>query len=79
MNLIYNKEYYQDKDHLEKYLNVIVNLIMNFMQLNNYIHNKDKLILMKYKLYKILNNKLILLIIMIFIIELKIYINNQKL
>ena len=34
LNLIYNKEYYQDKEHMEKYLNVKVNLIMNFMQLN---------------------------------------------
>ena len=40
MNLIYNKEYYQDKDHLEKYLNVKVNLIMNFMQLKYNNNNK---------------------------------------
>ena len=41
MNLIYNKEFYQDKDHLEKYLNVIVILIINFMQLKYYNLNKD--------------------------------------
>ena len=41
MNLIYIKEFYQDKDHLEKYLNVIVILIINFMQLKYYNHNKD--------------------------------------
>ena len=41
MNLIYIKEYYQDKDHLEKYINVIVILIINFMQLNYYNNNKD--------------------------------------
>ena len=40
-NLIYIKEFYQDKDHLEKYLNVIVILIINFMQLKYYNHNKD--------------------------------------
>ena len=50
MNLIYNKEFYQDKDHLEKYLNVKVILIMNFMQLKYYNKNKDYQILMKYKL-----------------------------
>ena len=54
MNLIYKKDYYQDKDHLEKYLNVKVILIMNFMQLNNNILNKEILILMKYKLFRIL-------------------------
>ena len=54
MNLIQNKEYYQDKDHLELYLNVLVILIMNFMQLKYYNKNKDKLILMKYKLLRIL-------------------------
>ena len=41
MNLIYIKEFYQDKDHMEKYLNVIVIIIINFMQLNYYNHNKD--------------------------------------
>ena len=35
---------------MEKYLNVIVILIINFMQLKFYNNNKDKLILMKYKL-----------------------------
>ena len=54
MNLIQNKEYYQDKDHLEKYLNVKVILIMNFLQLKFYNLNKVKQILMKYKLLKIL-------------------------
>ena len=42
------------------------------MQLKYYNHNKDKLIIMKYKLLKILLNNKILLIIMIFIIEIKI-------
>ena len=60
MNLIYNKEFYQDKDHLEKYLNVKVILINNFMQLKYYNLNKDKQILMKYKLLRILIIKLIL-------------------
>ena len=41
MNLIYNKEFYQDKDHLEKYLNVNLILIINFMQLKLYNNNKD--------------------------------------
>ena len=50
MNLIQDKEFYQEKDHLELYLNVIVILIMNFMQLKFYNLNKDKQILMKYKL-----------------------------
>ena len=50
MNLYQNKDYYQDKDHLEKYLNVKVNLIMNFMQLNYKYLIKKILILMKYKL-----------------------------
>ena len=54
MNLIYNKEFYQDKDHLEKYLNVLVILIKNNMQLKCYNLNKEILILMKYKLLKIL-------------------------
>ena len=54
MNLIYNKDYYQDKDHLEKYLNVKVILIMNFMQLNYKYLIKKILILMKYKLLRIL-------------------------
>ena len=39
---------------MELYLNVKVILIINFMQLKNYNNNKDKLILMKYKLLKIL-------------------------
>ena len=39
----------QEKEHMELYLNVKVNLIMNFMQLKNYNLNKDKQILMKYK------------------------------
>ena len=41
MNLILIMEYYQDKDHLEKYINVIVILIINFMQLKYYNNNKD--------------------------------------
>ena len=71
MNLIQIKEYYQDKEHMEKYLNVKVILLMNFMQLKFYNNNKDKQILMKYKLLIILLIKKILLIIIIFIIELK--------
>ena len=43
----------QVKEHMELYLNVKVNLIINIMQLKNYNNNKDKLILMKYKLFKI--------------------------
>ena len=42
-------DYYQDKDHLELYLNVLVILIMNFMQLKYYNNNnKDYYILMIY-------------------------------
>ena len=54
MNLIQNKDYYQDKEHMEKYLNVKVILIIYFMQLKYYNHNKVKQILMKYKLLRIL-------------------------
>ena len=50
MNLIQNKEFYQDKEHMEKYLNVIVIIIMNFMQLKFYNLIKEIQILMKYKL-----------------------------
>ena len=50
MNLIYNKDYYQDKEHMEKYLNVIVILIIYFMQLKLYNLIKEIQILMKYKL-----------------------------
>ena len=50
MNLIQIKDYYQDKEHMEKYLNVKVILIMNFMQLNYKYQIKKILILMKYKL-----------------------------
>ena len=41
MNLIQIKELYQDKDHLELYLNVLVNLKYNIMQLKFYNNNKD--------------------------------------
>ena len=34
MNLIFNKVNYQEKDHLEKFINVKVKLIKNNMQLN---------------------------------------------
>ena len=54
MNLIYIKEYYQDKDHLEKYINVLVIIIINFMQLKYYNNNMNNQILMKYKLLNIL-------------------------
>ena len=60
MNLIFIKEFYQEKDHLELYLNVKVILIINFMQLKYYNLNKVKQILMKYKLFNNLKNKLIL-------------------
>ena len=48
MNLIYKMEYNQDKDHLEKYINVNLILINNIMQLNKYKIIKIILILMKY-------------------------------
>ena len=36
MNLKYKKENIQDKDHLEKYIDVNLILINNIMQLNKY-------------------------------------------
>ena len=53
-NLIFNKVYYQDKVHLEKYINVKVNLIIKIMQLNLFKLNMEIWIIMKYLLYKIL-------------------------
>ena len=53
-NLILQKEFYQEKVLLELSKNVLVNMIIFFMQLNKYKKMKDLLILMKYKLYKIL-------------------------
>ena len=50
MNLNYNNNKYQDKEHMEKNLNVKVILIMNYMQLNYNNQIKKILILMKYKL-----------------------------
>ena len=48
MNLILKMEFYQDKEVLEKYLNVKVNLINKIMQLNYYNQLKVKWILMNY-------------------------------
>ena len=53
MNLILIKELYQENVLLLK--NVKVNLIIIIMQLNQYKDNKDKLILMNYKLDNKLN------------------------
>ena len=50
MNLIFKKEFNQEKVLLELLKNVLVKLIINIMQLNQYKDNKDKLILMNYKL-----------------------------
>ena len=55
MNLILKKELYQEKVNLELLNNVKVKLIINIMQLNQYKDNKDKLILMNYKLDNKLN------------------------
>ena len=40
MNLILNKEFYQEKDLLELLRNVLVNMIKNIMQLNE-LNNKN--------------------------------------
>ena len=50
MNLILEKDNYQEKVLLELLNNVKVKLIINNIQLNLYKDNKDKLILMNYKL-----------------------------
>ena len=55
MNLIFKKEFNQEKVLLELLKNVKVKLIINIMQLNQYKDNKDKLILMNYKLDNKLN------------------------
>ena len=68
-NLILYKELYQEKEHLEQLKNVKVKQIINIMQLNMLNNQKDKLILLNYKLdnkLKILNLN-ILLNVMIFI------------
>ena len=77
MNLILKKEYYQDKVDLDKYINVKIIKINNFMQLNYFKKKKDIQILMKYKQYKIFNKIIILLIIMIFIID-KLKLNKME-
>ena len=51
MNLIYKMEYNQEKEILELLKNVKVKLINNFMQLNILNNIKEKLILLKYKLF----------------------------
>ena len=53
MNLILNKDNYQDKEHLEKFINVKVKLMKNNMQLNYCKLYMEIWILMKYLLYKI--------------------------
>ena len=53
--LILIKELYQEKVLLELLNNVKVKLIINNMQLNLYKNNKDKLVLMNYKLDNKLN------------------------
>ena len=55
MNLIFQKEFNQEKVLLELLKNVKVKLIIIIMQLNQYKDNKDKQILMKYKLDNKLN------------------------
>ena len=55
MNLIFKKEFNQEKVLLELLKNVKVNLIIIIMELNQYKDNKDKLILMNYKLDNKLN------------------------
>ena len=55
MNLIFKKDNYQEKVLLELLKIVKVKLIINNMQLNQYKDNKDKLILMNYKLDNKLN------------------------
>ena len=55
MNLILNKELYQEKVLLELLNNVKVKLIINIMQLNILNNQKVILILMNYKLDNKLN------------------------
>ena len=55
MNLILKKELYQEKVLLELLKIVKVKLIINNMQLNILNNQKDKLILMNYKLDNKLN------------------------
>ena len=47
MNLILKMEFYQVKDHLEKYINAKIQKTINIMQLNCYKLMKDLVILMK--------------------------------
>ena len=49
-NLILKKEFYQEKDLLELLKNVLVNMIKNFMQLNELNNKNYKQILKKQKL-----------------------------
>ena len=49
MNLILIKDKIQEKDNMELLKNVKVNLINNFMQLNELNNNKEILILKKFK------------------------------
>ena len=69
MNLILQKEFYQEKVLLELLKNVLVNMIIIIMQLNELNNKKDKLILKKLKLVYKYKMKIILLSNKIFIIE----------
>ena len=69
MNLIFQKELYQEKVLLELLENVLVNLIINIMQLNELNKINNKLILKKLKLVYKYKMKITLLINKIFIID----------
>ena len=68
-NLIFQKEFYQEKDLLELLRNVLVNMIIIIMQLNELNNQNNKQILKKYKLDYKYKMKKILLSNKIFIIE----------
>ena len=55
MNLILIKDNYYVKELMEKFINVKLIMINYFIQLKYYNKLKEILILMKFKLYKILN------------------------
>ena len=69
MNLILIKELYQEKVLLELLKNVLVIMIINIMQLNEFNNKKNKLILKKLKQDYKYKMKIILLINKIFIID----------
>ena len=74
MNLIFQKEYNQDKDNLELLKDVKVKLIINIMQLNILNNLKELLILVNYKQDKqLIKQKIFNMLLnnMIFIFEIE--------